>query len=105
MKNLLLAATLLGTPTVAATMLAEKPNRFGVTDLPYAMQDVQYPKNYAVYSGARTIIVRTSLLPARILERNGQLVRQQTAMNRTLPVHFYQPATPDEVKLWKQHFG
>ncbi len=79
----------------------------GYTDLAVGeMEDGQHPgDNYAAVEESKTIILRTNLLPVRLVERDGKIIHWSLAWKMPgTPVSFYQPATIAEQELWLKHF-
>ncbi len=107
LKALCLVLAMYGIPTVIFFAIAERAEMTGHTELSRATGiGVQHPgDNYAVFRKARQIYIITGLAPARIMERDGKLVRTNTVMLKILPVTTYSPATPAEEELWRHHFS
>lgn len=66
--------------------------------------DPHFPRGY-VATERGTIVLRTELINAVIMMKDGKLTRVGTLLNRLNPVRFYQPASWEEEALWRQHFG
>lgn len=106
-KGLCLALAMYGIPTAIFFATAERAETTGHTELSRAVaSDAGNPgDNYAVFRKGRYIYIITGLAPARIMERDGKLVRTNTVMCKILPVVTYSPATPAEEALWRRHFS
>ena len=106
-KALCLTLAMYGIPTAIFFATAERAETTGYTELSRVTGiGGQHPgDNYAVFRKARQIYIITGLAPARIMERDGKLVRTNTVMFKTLPVRTYSPATPAEEALWRRHFS
>lgn len=103
-----LCPTLVFVILVAALIgFAERPEMTGHTELPEAVGwgGDNPGDNYAVFRQGRYIYLITKFMPAKIVERDGMIVRTNTVVNqRGLPVKTYSPAKPTEKALWYLHF-
>lgn len=107
MRTFLTVVALFGVPVLLFNTMVERAETVGHTSLPYAYAwDPEQPgMNYGVFRKGGYIHITTGLAPVRIAKVNGKLMRIETVMNKTLPVHFYTPASAEETALWRKHFG
>ncbi len=106
MRTFLCVLSMLGMIFGFPAVMAERLETTGYTELGSSHGSWGQPldHNYGVFRKAREIRIITSLMPAKIMERDGKLVRTNTILNRLLPVTFYSPASPAEENIWRQHF-
>ncbi len=98
-KVYLIGFLMLGIPAFYLVFLAERAETFGHTSLSRGEGN-----NYFVFRSSRAIHLSSSLLPHRIVQRDGQILKIVTIMNRTLPTIFYFPASSGEKVLWRMYF-
>jgi len=106
-KALCLVLAMYGIPAAIFFAMAERAEMTGHTELSCTagIGGQHSDDNYAVFRKGRFILIHTGLAPARIMMRDGKLVRMNTIMFKTLPVMTYSPATPAEEALWRRHFS
>ena len=93
-------------PVTIAFALTERAETTGYTELSGFIGFIGSDgHNYGVFRKGRFIYMATRLAPARIMERDGKIVRTNTIMLKTLPVMTTSPATAAEETLWRRHFS
>ena len=95
--------TMVGVPFGILCALAERAETSGYSALGHGLESEGH--NYGVFRQSRMVYLITGLAPAKILERDGKLVRTNTVMRRGAIATTYSPATSAEVALWQKYFG